>query len=95
MQQLFSLASHFSYNLLVLSLSHLAGAPCFSRLIQATCFHSTTAGALCFSTHTTWRDADTIGSHLLSSIAIAVQKCTGMALRASGQKEADLVFGRE
>ncbi len=45
--------------------------------------------------HTTWRDADTIGSHLLSSIAIAVQKCTGMALRASGQKEADLVFGQE
>jgi len=32
------------------------------------------------STHCTWRDADAIGSHLLDSVAIAVQKCTGMAL---------------
>ena len=35
------------------------------------------------STRSTWRDADAIGSHLLDSVAIAVQRCTGMALRAS------------
>ena len=32
------------------------------------------------STHCTWRDADTIGSHLLDSVSIAVQRYTGMAL---------------
>jgi len=32
------------------------------------------------STHCTWRDANAIGAHLLDSVAIAVQRCTGMAL---------------
>ena len=45
------------------------------------------------STHCTWRDADAIGSHLLDSVAIAVQRCTGMALRASVERETELVMG--
>ena len=45
------------------------------------------------STHRKWRDADTIGSHLLDSIAIAVQRCCGMAVRASVEREATRVFG--
>lgn len=45
------------------------------------------------STHCTWRDADAIGSHLLDSVAIAVQRCTGMALRASVERETVMVMG--
>ena len=30
------------------------------------------------STHCPWRDANAIGTHLVDSIAIAVQRCTGM-----------------
>ena len=39
------------------------------------------------------RQADRIGSHLLDSIAIAVQRCSGMAVRESVQREATRVFG--
>ena len=45
------------------------------------------------STHCTWRDADAIGAHLLDSVAIAVQRCTGMALRASMERETVRVLG--
>ena len=45
------------------------------------------------STHCTWRDADAIGSHLLDSVAVAVQRCTGMALRASVEREATRALG--
>ena len=34
-----------------------------------------------------WRDADEIGAHLVDSIAIAVQRCTGLAVRASAERE--------
>ena len=43
--------------------------------------------SLSASTHCTWRDADAIGSHLLDRVAIAVQRCPGMALRASVKRE--------
>ena len=39
------------------------------------------------STHWSWRDANAIGTHLVDSIAIAVQRCTGMVLRASMKRE--------
>ena len=35
-----------------------------------------------------WRDVDASGSHLLDSVAIAVQRCSGMAVRASVEREA-------
>ena len=41
----------------------------------------------------TWRDADAIGTHLVDSIAIAVQRCTGMALRVSLNRERRLAMG--
>lgn len=47
------------------------------------------------STHCTWRDADAIGTHLLDSVSIAVQRCTGMALRASREAEMARVLGTE
>ena len=35
--------------------------------------------------YSTWRDASTIGTHLVNAVAIAVQRCNGMALqRVSG-----------
>lgn len=37
--------------------------------------------------HFTWREASTIGTHLVDSVVIAVQCCNGMALRASRQRE--------
>ena len=43
--------------------------------------------------HHTWRDADAIGSRLLNSIASAVQRCTGMALRESLEKDVERVNG--
>ena len=43
--------------------------------------------------HCTWRDADAIGTHLVDSIAIAVQRCTGMALQASMEKEMQRAMG--
>ena len=43
--------------------------------------------------HCTWRDADEIGAHLVDSIAIAVQRCTGMALRASVEPEKRVAMG--
>ena len=45
------------------------------------------------STACTWRDTDRLGAHLLDSIAIAVQECTGMALRASEQSELRAALG--
>ena len=47
------------------------------------------------STQCTWRDADTIGTHLVDSIAIAVQRCTGMTLRASLEREMQLAMGAQ
>ena len=44
-------------------------------------------------THCTWRDATDIGAHLLDSIAIGVQRCVGMALRASIEMEARVALG--
>ena len=45
------------------------------------------------STHCTWRDADAIGTHLVDSIAIAVLRCTGMALQASVDREMGRAMG--
>lgn len=45
--------------------------------------------------HCTWREADTIGSHLVDSIAIAVQHWTGKALRASVEEERRVAMGVE
>ena len=47
------------------------------------------------STHRKWRDAEAIGAHLLDSVAIAVQRCNGMAVRASVEREATRVFGAQ
>ena len=47
----------------------------------------------CANTHCTWRDADAIGSHLLDCVAVAVQRCTGMALRASVERETRRALG--
>ena len=44
-------------------------------------------------THCTWRDASGIGTHLLDSIAFGVQRCVGMALRASIEIEARVALG--
>ena len=41
----------------------------------------------------TWRDADTIGNHLVDAIAIAVQRCTGMALSECVHRERRAVLG--
>ena len=38
-------------------------------------------------THNMWRDADAVGAHLVDSVAIAAQRCNGMALRASRERE--------
>ena len=43
--------------------------------------------------HCTWRDADKIGAHWVDSIAIGVQRCTGMALRASVERERQVTMG--
>ena len=40
-----------------------------------------------------WRDAEDIGIHLVDSIAIAVQRCNGMALQASVVMEARVALG--
>ena len=37
--------------------------------------------------HNTWRDAAIIGTHLVDAVAIAVQRCTGMALQKSQWRE--------
>ena len=41
------------------------------------------------------RDADAIGTHLLNCVAIAVQRCTGMSLRASVEREMVLTTGAQ
>ena len=43
--------------------------------------------------HCTWRNVDELGAHLMNSIAIAVQRCCGMALRASLENERRLAMG--
>ena len=43
--------------------------------------------------HCTWRDADVIGGHLLKSVAIAVQSCSGMALRMSLERQMVAALG--
>ena len=47
------------------------------------------------STHCTCRDANAIGTHLVDSIAIAVQRCTGMALSASLEREMQLAMAAQ
>ena len=43
--------------------------------------------------HRTWRDASTIGTHLVNAVAIAVQRCNGMALQRSQWMEWDVAMG--
>ena len=43
--------------------------------------------------HCTWRDVEAVGSHLVDAIAIAVQRCSGMALRASLERERRIAMG--
>ena len=45
--------------------------------------------------HCTWREARTIGAHLVDAVAISVQCCIGMALRASRQREMKAALGAE
>ena len=44
--------------------------------------------------HTTWRDAERIGTHLLDAIAIAVRCCSGTALRRSRDRERETERGK-
>ncbi len=44
-------------------------------------------------THCTWRDAKLIGVHLVDSVAIAVQRYTGMAMQASIERELEAALG--
>ena len=43
--------------------------------------------------HCTWRDANAVGRHLVDAIAMAVQRCTGMALQASADREMRVAMG--
>ena len=43
--------------------------------------------------HRTWRDAGTVGTHLVNVVAIAVQRCTGMALQKTQWMERDVAMG--
>ena len=43
--------------------------------------------------HCTWREQTAIGAHLVNAIAIAVQRCTGLALRVSLEKERRVALG--
>ena len=43
--------------------------------------------------HCTWREAGAIGAHLVDAIAVAVQRCTGLALRMSLEKERRVALG--
>ena len=43
--------------------------------------------------HCTWREPGEIGAHLVNAIAIAVQRCTGLALRISLEKERRVALG--
>ena len=43
--------------------------------------------------HNTWRDAAIIGTHLVDAVAIAVQRCTGMALQKSQWRERQVALG--
>ena len=45
--------------------------------------------------HNTWRDAATIGTHLVDAVAIAVQRCTGMALQKSQWRERQVAMGAQ
>ena len=44
------------------------------------------------STHCWWRDATVIGTHFVDAIAVAVPRCTGMALQASMAREQELAL---
>ena len=46
------------------------------------------------SSQCTWRDADAIGTHLIDAIAVAVQRCNGMAMSASASDETERALGR-
>ena len=51
---------------------------------------------LCYAgSHCTWRDVNAIGKHLVAAVAIAVQRCTGMALQASADREMRMAMGEE
>ena len=41
-----------------------------------------------------WRDAQEIGTHLVSGIAISVQRCQGVALQASLRREVTMAVGQ-
>ena len=41
------------------------------------------------------RKRQRIGSHMVDSVAIAVRRCSGMAVQASVEREATRVFGAE
>ena len=45
--------------------------------------------------HNTWRDAAIIGTHIVDAVAIAVQRCTGMALQRSQWREREVAMGAE
>ena len=45
--------------------------------------------------HNTWRDAAIIGTHLVDAVAIAVQRCTGMALQKSQWRERQVAMGAQ
>ena len=48
---------------------------------------------LCTGDHNTWRDAAIIGTHPVDAVAIAVQRCTGMALQKSQWRERQVAMG--
>ena len=43
--------------------------------------------------HCTWRDANAVGTHLVDAVAMAVQRCTGMALQTSADREMRVAMG--
>ena len=45
--------------------------------------------------HNTWRDAAIIGTHLVDAVAIAVQRCSGMALHKSQWRERQVAMGAQ
>ena len=45
--------------------------------------------------YNTWRDAAIIGTHLVDAVAIAVQRCTGMALQRSQWRERQVAMGAQ
>ena len=48
------------------------------------------AGSQC-----TWREASAVGKHLVDAVASAVQRCSGMALQASADRDMRMAIGLE